>query len=127
MSKTRVLWRIVLVSALFMVSYASLAPSSGGGTFAGADKLAHCLTYAVLYVLAWLAFPGAVLRWFLHIVLLGFGVALELLQAQTGYRFMEAADVLANTTGTGLGNLILSFFHDGVSKWLNSVSGGGEC
>jgi glycopeptide antibiotics resistance protein len=120
------LWRVVLVSALLVVSYASLAPSSGGAMFAGADKLAHCLIYAVLYVLAWLAFPGAVLRWYIHIGLLGFGVALELLQAQTGYRFMEGADVLANSTGTGLGNLMLSFFHAGVSKRLNSVSAMGE-
>lgn len=122
MSKSRVLWRVVLVSALFAVGYASLAPPSGGAMFAGADKLAHCFTYAVLYVLAWLAFSGVVLRWSIHLALLGFGVALELLQAQTGYRYMEMADVLANTTGAGVGNLVLSFVYTGADKRFNSPS-----
>ena len=109
MRDSLVLWRALLVLALLLVIYVSLTPVSGVVTFAGADKVAHCFIYLCLYILAWLAFPGAVLRWSIHVALLGFGVLVELLQSQTGNRFMEAADVLANITGTGLGNLILSF------------------
>jgi VanZ family protein len=122
MGERLVLWRALLVLALLLVIYVSLKPASGVDTFAGADKVAHCLTYVCLYVLAWLAFPGTVLRWSIHLALLSFGVLLELLQAQTGYRFMEGADVLANITGTGLGNLILSFAINKSPEQIRSVA-----
>ncbi len=122
MNNTRPLWRVVLVLALSMVSYASLAPWPGDAVLLGVDKLTHCVTYAFLYVLAWLAFTGPVFRWCIHVALFGFGVGLELLQAQTGYRLMEVADVLANITGTGFGNLMLSFFYTRASEQLNALS-----
>ncbi len=103
-------WRVLLILALVLVTYASLAPSSGGALFVGVDKLGHCLAYACLYFLASLAFPGAVCNAPIHLALLGFGVLIEGLQAQTAYRTMEAADVLANMAGAGLGNLILLFW-----------------
>ena len=105
-----VLWRLLLVASLALVTYASLARVSGDALFVGVDKLSHCLTYASLYVLAYLAFPRLLLNWSIHFALLSFGVLIEILQAQTNYRSMEAADVLANITGTGLGNLMLSFW-----------------
>lgn len=119
-------WRLALMLALGAVAYISLAPSSGGSMFVGMDKLAHCLIYAALYVLAWLAFPGSVLRWSIHLGLLSFGIALELLQSRTGYRFMEGADVVANTTGTGLGNLVMSLLVAGRSGRRSRVSLIGE-
>ena len=94
-----------------MVIYGSLGPAPGVGMFTGADKLAHCFSYAGLYVLVCLAFPGGVsLRWPVHMALLSLGILLELLQGYTGYRLMEGADVLANITGTGLGNLGLLLY-----------------
>ena len=116
-----VLWRALLVLALLLVVYVSLIPASGVEAFVGMDKVLHCLTYLCLYILVWLAFPGAVLRWSIHVTLLSFGILVELLQSQTGYRFMEAADVLANITGTGLGNLILSFSINKSSEPIRSV------
>ena len=122
MRDSLLLWRALLVLALLLVIYVSLTPASGVGTFAGADKIGHCFIYVCLYILAWAAFPGAVLRWSIHVALLGFGILVELLQSQTGYRFMEAADVLANITGTGLGNLILSFSINKSSEQVRSAA-----
>lgn len=106
-----VVWvaRIVLVLTLAIIGYAAMQPVSGAPPFADFDKIVHGGVFAGLYVLAWLALPGPVLRWSIHGGLLIYGVLLELLQAKTGYRYAEAADVLANVTGAGLGNLLLSF------------------
>ena len=98
---------MLLVAALLLVSFGSLGKVTGPQMFDGGDKLIHLITYAVLYVLAWLAFPGPALRWRLHLTLLAFGVMIELAQGQITYRFMEGADILANVAGTGVGNLIL--------------------
>jgi len=101
-------WRVLFGLALTSVLLASLAPTGGSGLVAGVDKLAHAVTYAVLYWLAWLAFPGPVLRWSIHLGLLAFGALIEILQARTGYRMMEVADLLANVTGAVLANLVLA-------------------
>lgn len=65
----------------------------------------HAATYAVLYALGWLSFPGSVFQWPLFVGLLCYGVLIEILQLLTGYRFMEFWDVVANTSGLGLGCL----------------------
>lgn len=103
-------WRFVMGVALAVVVYGSLTPLAGVESFSGADKLVHSFVYAWLYILVWLAFPGAILRWEIHLVLLVFGILLEVAQAQTGYRTMEGADVLANVVGAGGGNIILFYF-----------------
>ncbi len=76
--------------------------------FWGADKIIHLSTYALLYICAWLAFPGALLSWMLHGSLLAYGLLIEGLQSLTSYRSAELGDMLANATGLGLGCLLLS-------------------
>lgn len=99
-----------MVVALVAVVYGSLTPLTGVELFSGVDKLAHSFIYAWLYILVWLAFPGAILRWEIHFVLLVFGILLEVAQAQTGHRTMEGADVLANIVGAAGGNILLFYF-----------------
>lgn len=89
--------------------FASLMPVTGQPLVPGADKLGHGFAYLGLYYLGALAFPGALVRWSLHLGLLVFGLVIEVLQARTGYRVMEAADVLANVLGAALGNLAVIF------------------
>jgi VanZ family protein len=105
-------WRVLTVAALIIVAYGSLTPISGDELFFGVDKLIHAFTYACLFILVWLAFPGSVLRGEIHFSLLLFGIFLELAQARTGHRTMDGADVIANFTGTGGGNLLLSYMVD---------------
>jgi VanZ family protein len=71
----------------------------------GGDKVAHLVTYAALG--AWFSLlvdRAAQLVWSVA-GLIGFGVLMEGLQALTGYRFAEWADVVANTSGVLLGTL----------------------
>lgn len=106
---TPTFWRLVFAGALASVLFASLMPVTGQPLVPGADKLGHGFAYLGLYYLGALAFPGALVRWSLHLGLLVFGLVIEVLQARTGYRVMEAADVLANVLGAALGNLAVIF------------------
>ncbi|MBL4782161.1 MAG: hypothetical protein JKX92_07960 [Porticoccaceae bacterium] len=102
--------RVGLVFLLLSVAWGCLqAPGPDAGPwFWGADKIIHLSSYALLYISAWLAFPGALLSWTLHGSLLAYGLLIEGLQSLTGYRSAELGDMLANATGLGLGCLLLS-------------------
>ncbi len=102
--------RGVLVVLLLSVAWGCLQAPDPDDTpwFWGADKIIHLSTYALLYICAWLAFPGTFLSWMLHGSLLAYGLLIEGLQSLTNYRTAEFADLLANATGLGLGCLLLS-------------------
>jgi VanZ family protein len=67
-----------------------------------ADKYAHIAGYAVL--MFWLVqiFPGGWSRMLLALVLLGFGIGIEVLQAYSG-RELQRGDILANAIGIAVG------------------------
>jgi VanZ family protein len=109
MQRGLLLWRLSLTVALLAVAYASLAPVTHIAIFSGIDKVMHILAYTCLYLLAWRAFPGTLLRWQINVGLLLFGGLLEYLQSLTDYRLMEWADLLANLVGLGLGSLLACF------------------
>ena len=75
--------------------------------FWGADKLLHFGAYTVLYVSTWFAFPGAFARVGIVVSLLGYGLLIEVLQGQSGYRSPELADMMANAAGLSFGCLLL--------------------
>ena len=102
--------RAGLVLLLLSVAWGCLQAPGADDTpwFWGADKIIHLSTYALLYICAWLAFPGALLSWTLHGSLLAYGLLIEGLQSLTDYRTAELGDMLANATGLGLGCLLLS-------------------
>ena len=102
--------RVGLVLLLISVAWGCLQAPGPDDTprFWGADKIIHLSTYALLYICAWLAFPGALLSWVLHGSLLAYGLLIEGLQSLTTYRSAELGDMLANATGLGLGCLLLS-------------------
>ena len=66
------------------------------------DKIAHCLTYAL--VMAWFAVVTPRALWLrLAFAVIGLGIALEFCQALLPYRTASLADALANTLGVLLG------------------------
>ena len=115
-------WYACGVMMLIVVALVSLLPAPDVGV---SDKLSHLLTYFVLG--AWfgmLARDPVVLVWTL-IALIAYGMLLELLQGQTGYRFAEWGDVIANSVGAFVG-VVLYFtplrhlFHS-VDKRLSAI------
>jgi VanZ family protein len=81
----------------------SLTPSPPDPGFAYGDKVGHFLAYALLMLwFGWLH-RGRRARAAYALLWIGMGVALEVLQGQTGYRSFELADMAANALGVAAG------------------------
>jgi VanZ family protein len=97
------LWFGLGYLALVVVAYVSLMPMPNVGV---SDKLLHYLTYAGLSAgFSTLVRFNRQVLWVVSGLIL-FGVLIEFLQGLTGYRFMEAYDVLANSVGVFCGLLV---------------------
>ena len=94
--------RGVLWTSLLLVAYLSLMPYDGHLLDNQRDKLAHLMVYAVLTVLAYLAYQRVAMLW-LVAALLVYSVGLEVGQYFVPGRFLSLADVIANTLGLLLG------------------------
>ncbi|MCV6604987.1 MAG: VanZ family protein [Porticoccaceae bacterium] len=69
--------------------------------------MSHTVTYIYLFCLGWWGWFFNRNCWPLALLLLGYGIAIELLQSLTGYRSMEMFDLMANVAGIGLGWLLI--------------------
>jgi VanZ family protein len=96
-------WYAIALLMLIAVAIVSLAPMPATGV---GDKTAHLLTYFLLSGwFALLARDRVILLWSV-LGLIAYGMLIELLQAQTGYRYAEWADVFANGGGCAAGSLL---------------------
>ncbi len=97
---------------LILVALISLMPIQGVGA---SDKLLHFLTYFLLSMgFVSLADDFHRIKWTV-IGLMAYGVVIEFLQGLTGYRMMEAMDMLANSAGV-LTGLLVRF--TSIPEWL---------
>lgn len=101
-----VLHRILFFSLLAFVLVMSLIPGELDPSpgFIN-DKVKHALVFFVLtFVMEVLAYPSIVLSIRKPVLLMMFGVLIEVLQGQSGYRECSLGDVLVNSVG------ILAFY-----------------
>ncbi len=89
------------VAAVFYLSLMPHPPQPM--SFHGVDKLEHALAYALLMLWFCQVYVGHSTRIKLLLSLVAMGVAIEILQGMSGYRYFEYADMLANTTGVLIG------------------------
>ena len=112
------IWRSIAWLIILVIIVLSLIPDPEDLTpFSASDKLMHALVYAVSMLWFGLCFKKE--RLFIigaGLVLLG--IALEIVQGQTGYRTMSLNDIIANCIGVFIG-LLISFSH--VSKSLHYI------
>lgn len=95
--------RVALLASMTFVVWSSLAPVEDVPLATDvSDKVLHAVGYAVLGALAFLSLRSPRP---LHALLAvtGFGLVMELLQRQTGYRSFEWTDLLADAIGAALG------------------------
>ncbi|MCP4332819.1 MAG: VanZ family protein [Gammaproteobacteria bacterium] len=94
------IWYALGTMMLIAVAAVSLMPVPDTGVN---DKASHLFTYFLLAGgFGLLARGRAMLAWTLA-ALIAYGMLLELLQGQTGYRFAEWGDVVANSVGAVVG------------------------
>ena len=97
------LWYALGVVLLLGVAFVSLMPVPDIGV---SDKLSHLFTYSVLA--GWfcqLAGNRRILAGSV-VALIAYGMMIEGLQGQTGFRYAEWGDVIANAAGCLLGSVI---------------------
>lgn len=92
--------RLLLLVLLGLVSWLALSPAPPPALDSGWDKLNHFGAFAVLTVTACVAYVS---RWKVAAALLGYGVFIECVQSLIPSRTAEAADVLADAVGIGIG------------------------
>jgi len=100
------LWRMAFAVSVGAILLLALMPSGGGNDwFPQADKLRHAAAFIALWALGQRARlqPG----WVLALVLLTFGIGIELLQALTPHRQPSLADVLADAVGIAAGRWLV--------------------
>ena len=103
------------------VVYLSTTPSppdTSGVEFG--DKIVHTLGYFCLFY--WF---GQIYQkssfWQPAIALIFLGVALEFVQNHLGYRTLEVADMLANTSGVLLGWMVARFIYDHIFVHVEAI------
>lgn len=98
------LWRLAFCGCLAAVLALSLTKNVTPPLDTGWDKGNHLLAFAVLAFLGRLGFPER--RRLVPSGLLLYGIAIEGLQALTGYRTADYRDLLADLLGIALGSLV---------------------
>ncbi|MGH8480411.1 MAG: VanZ family protein [Gammaproteobacteria bacterium] len=91
-------WAAIGWALVFLTIVLSLRPSPAAFAAGNLDKLIHVLTYATLTL--WFLQLAPAERWFrIALWFVGMGVAIEIAQGRTGYRYFSFADMVANATG----------------------------
>ncbi|HUV22178.1 MAG TPA: VanZ family protein [Gammaproteobacteria bacterium] len=90
------LWSAIGAGMLVTVAFVSLIPLPDIGVN---DKVSHLLTYFLLAGWFGLLAGNRILLCWTVVALIAYGMIIEWLQGQTGYRYAEWGDVIANSLG----------------------------
>jgi len=91
-------WAIIGWALVLLTIFLSLRPLPAAFAADNLDKLVHVLIYATLTL--WFIQLVPAERWIrIALWFVGMGVAIEIAQGQTGYRYFSFADMVANATG----------------------------
>lgn len=89
-----IFWLCVGATAL-----ASMLPVEGSQAFESQDKVGHALIYALLYLFGVRAYGYSIPLWLLAVLILLFGLFIEVAQSMTSYRHGDIWDLVANGIG----------------------------
>jgi VanZ family protein len=96
--RLRQAWATIGWALVFLTIVLSLRPLPAAFAAGNLDKLMHVLTYATLTL--WFLQLAPAERWIrIALWFVGMGVAIEIAQGQTGYRYFSFADMAANAMG----------------------------
>jgi VanZ family protein len=91
-------WAAIGWALVFLTIVLSLRPLPAAFAVGNLDKVMHVLTYATLTL--WFIQLAPAERWIrIALWFMGMGVAIEIAQGQTGYRYFSFADMVANAMG----------------------------
>ncbi|MDQ3774012.1 MAG: hypothetical protein M3461_06415 [Pseudomonadota bacterium] len=109
-------WAVIGWALVFLTIVLSLRPSPVAFAAGNLDKLMHVLTYATLTL--WFIQLAPAERWIrIALWFVGMGVAIEIAQDQTAYRYCSFADMVANATGIVIALLAARYGLSNLLAW----------
>jgi VanZ family protein len=117
----RALWLAAGWTGVAAVVWLSLMPHPPSIDIEDSDKALHLAAYAVLMLWFAQVRTGRPERRITALLLVGLGIALELAQGLSGYRWLSVADMAANTTGVALGWLAAPPRLPNAFVWVSSM------
>jgi VanZ family protein len=102
------LWRAILIVSALAAVYLATTSQPYPIPSAPSDKLNHLLAFIQLTIVSRLAWPELSRIW-IALGVMGFGLAIEVTQAQLPYRDFSLMDLAADGVGTAIGLLPCAF------------------
>jgi VanZ family protein len=102
------LWRAILILSALAIVYLATTSEPYPIPSAPSDKLNHLLAFIQLAIVTRLAWPELSRIW-IALGVMGFGLAIEVTQAQLPYRDFSLMDLAADGVGTAIGLLPCAF------------------
>lgn len=108
----RPLWRTILVISAVAITYLATTSEPYPIPSSQYDKINHLLAFIQLTVVSRLAWPDLSRAW-IALGVLGFGLVIEVTQAQLPYREFSLLDLAADGAGVAIGLLPCGFIFRG--------------
>lgn len=109
------LWRAILVISALAILYLATTSEPYPIPSSQNDKLNHLMAFIQLTIVSRLAWPGLSRIW-IALGVLGFGLVIEITQAQLPYREFSLLDLATDGAGVAIGLLPCGFIFSGDNR-----------
>ena len=107
----QVSFRIILSISIILVSILAVQDVDVESSINLSDKLIHFSCFFYLTIIAWLS-RIMHKEFSLYVIVLAYGILIEIVQIYIPYRSFEFLDIFADLTGILVGSLFINFFKD---------------
>ena len=116
MSLIQYSFRLILAISIVVISILSIQHLEVEPSVNLNDKLLHFSCFLYLTIISWLSRIIYKELW-LYVIVLGYGILIEIVQIYIPYRSFEFLDIFANFTGILAGSFFINFFKDLYPKY----------
>ena len=116
MSLIQYSFRLILAISIVVISILSIQHLEVEPSVNLNDKLLHFLCFLYLTIISWLSRIIYKELW-LYVIVLGYGILIEIVQIYIPYRSFEFLDIFADFLGVLAGNFLINFFKDLYPKY----------
>lgn len=109
-------FKIILVISILLISVLSIQDISVESSANLSDKLHHFFCFLYLTIVTWLSRIFSK-EFFLYVIVLAYGILIEIVQIYIPYRSFEFLDIFADLLGVLAGSFFIKFFKDLYPKY----------
>ena len=104
-------FRLILVISILLTSILSIQEIEIQSSVNFSDKLLHFFCFLYLTIITWLSRIIYKELW-LYVIVLAYGILIEIIQIYIPYRSFEFLDIFANFLGILVGTFFINFLKD---------------